>query len=107
MRVKERGQRTPNNGAMKSKTASGFRARDGMTSRNVTLDVRGMSPPEPIERVLETIDDFGPGDRLVLVIDCMPQPLFRILERNGYGHREEPGVDSLYKITIWRKPDAE
>jgi uncharacterized protein (DUF2249 family) len=72
--------------------------------RHLTLDVRGMQPPEPIERVLETIGDFGDGDTLRLVIDCYPRPLFRILERNGYGYREEPGSESLYEITIWAKP---
>ena len=75
--------------------------------RDITLDVRGMSPPEPIERVLETIADFREGDRLKLVIDCMPQPLFRILDRNGYGHHAEPGTESLYEITIWAKPDGQ
>jgi len=30
-------------------------------------------------------------------------PLFRVLERNGFAFREEPGVESLYEITIWRK----
>ncbi len=74
-------------------------------ARHVTLDVRGMQPPEPIERVLVTIGDFVEGDTLRLVIDCYPPPLFRILERNGYGHREEPGTESLYEITIWAKPD--
>lgn len=74
-------------------------------ARHLTLDVRGMQAPEPIERVLETIDDFAEGDTLRLIIDCYPQPLFRILERNGYGHREETGTESLYEITIWAKPD--
>ena len=71
-------------------------------AREVTLDVRGMEPPEPVEGGLETNDGFGAGDRLRLIIDCMPHPLFRVLERNGYGHREEPGTESLYEITIWR-----
>lgn len=75
-------------------------------ARHVLLDVRGMEPPEPIERVLETIADFQDGDTLKLVIDCMPMPLFRILEHNGYGHHEEPGTESLYEITIWPKPEA-
>jgi uncharacterized protein (DUF2249 family) len=74
--------------------------------RHLTLDVRGMQPPEPIERVLETVADFAEGDTLRLVIDCMPTPLFRILERAGYGHHEEPGSESLYEITIWQRPDA-
>lgn len=72
-------------------------------SPEITLDVRGMEPPEPLERVLQAIDKFAPGDRLKLVIDCRPQPLFRILERNGFAYREQAGAESLYEITIWRK----
>jgi TusA-related sulfurtransferase len=72
-------------------------------NREITLDVRGMEAPEPLEKVLETIDDFAPGDTLRLVIDCRPMPLYRILERNGYACREAPGTDSNYVITIWRK----
>jgi TusA-related sulfurtransferase len=72
-------------------------------NREITLDVRGMEAPEPLEKVLETIDDFVPGDTLRLVIDCRPMPLYRILERNGYACREAPGTDSNYVITIWRK----
>ena len=71
--------------------------------REIVLDVRGMEPPEPLDRVLETVDRFASGDRLKLIIDCHPAPLFRILERNGFAFREEPGVESLYEITIWRK----
>jgi len=74
-------------------------------ARHLTLDVRGMEPPEPLERVLETIADFQEGDTLRLVIDCMPTPLFRVLDRNGYGHVQEPGKESNYEITIWQKPD--
>ena len=71
--------------------------------RDLTLDVRGMEPPEPLERVLETIGDFAPGDRLKLVIDCEPMPLYRILDRNGYAYRVEPGTVSQREITIWRQ----
>jgi len=72
-------------------------------SREIVLDVRGMEPPEPLERVLETVDRFTPGDRLKLIINCRPLPLFRMLERNGFAYREEQGVESLYEITIWQK----
>jgi len=70
--------------------------------RHLTLDVRGMEPPQPLERVLETIGDFQAGDRLTLIIDCHPTPLFKILDRNGYGYRTEPGKESIHEITIWR-----
>ncbi len=70
--------------------------------RQISLDVRGMEPPEPIERVFETIDDFGSDDRLRLVIDCHPVPLFRLLEQHGFAWRQDPGTSSVYEITIWR-----
>lgn len=72
-------------------------------TRDLTLDVRGMEPPEPLERVLETVSDFVPGDLLKLKIDCTPMPLYRILDRNGFAHRTEPGVESVHEITIWLK----
>ncbi len=74
-----------------------------MTARAITLDVPGMEPPEPLQNVLETIEGFGDGDRLTVVIDCRPQPLFRILERTGFAYREETGASSRYEITIWRR----
>ena len=72
-------------------------------ARDLTLDVRGMEPPEPLERVLETIGDFAPGDRLKLIIDCEPHPLYRILDSNGYAHETVPGTVSQREITIWRR----
>ena len=60
-------------------------------ARELTLDVRGMEPPQPLELVLETIGDFQAGDRLKLVIDCHPTPLFKILDRNGYGYQHRAG----------------
>lgn len=72
----------------------------------IELDVRGLQPPEPLERVLATLDELGDGDRLLLKIDCRPVPLFRILDRNGYVHEERPGSDSLLEIAISRRPKA-
>ena len=74
-----------------------------MKHRHVVLDVRGMQPPEPLERVIEAIGDFVPGDTLKLVIDCEPKPLFRVLQANNYLWRVEPGDESNYEITIWAR----
>ncbi|HSU43066.1 MAG TPA: DUF2249 domain-containing protein [Casimicrobiaceae bacterium] len=68
----------------------------------IDLDVRGLQAPEPLERVLERLDDLGAGDCLRVRIDCHPLPLFRILDRNGYTHEEAPGVDALLEISIRR-----
>lgn len=66
----------------------------------IELDVRGLQAPEPLERVLASLDWLGDGDRLLVKINCRPVPLFRILERNGYAHEEWPGADSLLEIAI-------
>ena len=72
-------------------------------AREHVLDVCGLEPPEPFERVLDALDHLGPGDQLKVVIDRRPVPLFRALERNGFAYREATGQDLLLEITIWRK----
>lgn len=71
--------------------------------REHVLDVCGLEPPQPFERVLDALDRLEPGDQLKVVIDRRPVPLFRALERNGFAYREAWGQDSLLEITIWRK----
>ena len=66
------------------------------------LDVRGLEPPEPLEKVLDALDLLGPGDQLRMLIEREPHPLYRILARNGYHHSTAALPDSLYQITIWR-----
>ncbi|HEX4883153.1 MAG TPA: DUF2249 domain-containing protein [Casimicrobiaceae bacterium] len=70
-------------------------------ARHVTLDIRGMEPPEPLERVLGTIADFRAGDTLKVLSNFEPRPLYRILERDGFQHRVESGADAPFEITIW------
>jgi hypothetical protein len=70
------------------------------------LDVRGLPAPEPLERVLAALATLMPGERLRLLIDIEPRPLYPMLERNGLGHRTEPGPDSGFAVTIWpREPE--
>jgi uncharacterized protein (DUF2249 family) len=69
-------------------------------ARHHTLDVRGLDPPEPVERALAAIADFEPGDTLRLLIDYEPLPLYRILDHNGFAHVARPGTRSLYEIEI-------
>ena len=94
-----------NNGAMPQPGIVTTVARRPPMARDLTLDVRGMEPPEPLERVLETIGDFAPGDRLKLIIDCEPRPLFRILDtqrlraRDGAGHGLAARDHDLAEVT--------
>jgi uncharacterized protein (DUF2249 family) len=64
-------------------------------SDTVTLDVCGLMPPEPLERVLDALSSLAPDDKLRMLIDREPVPLYRILANNGYAWRTE--------ALIWRQ----
>jgi uncharacterized protein (DUF2249 family) len=67
------------------------------------LDVRGLEPPEPMQRVLEALPLLEPGGRrLRMLIDREPRPLYAILERNGYRHETNLRPDYIYEIAIWQ-----
>lgn len=66
------------------------------------LDVRGLEPPEPMERVLDALDTLPDGTVLCMLIEREPRPLYRILERNGYAYRTAALPDFLYEVRIWR-----
>lgn len=67
----------------------------------ITLDVRGLEPPEPMERVLEALSTLGSGRQLLMIIDRQPRPLYRILENNGYAYRETFKPEGIFEILIW------
>jgi uncharacterized protein (DUF2249 family) len=66
----------------------------------IVLDVCGLMPPEPMERVLEALADLRPGQRLRMLIDREPRPLYRILERNDYRHDATLRDDGIFDILI-------
>ncbi|RSZ60682.1 DUF2249 domain-containing protein [Massilia atriviolacea] len=70
------------------------------------IDVRGLEPPEPLERVLEALDRLPEGDHLCMLIEREPRPLYRILAQNGYGHATSALPDYLYEVRIWRRVPA-
>jgi len=70
------------------------------------LDVGGLEPPEPMVRILEALDTLGPDERLRVMIDREPVPLYRILLRNGYQYRTTVQDDQRYEVLVWLVPDA-
>ena len=75
-------------------------------TNTIELDVRGLEPPEPLVRVLSTLETLPAGASLLLKIDCRPLPLYRILDRDGYVYEERPGTESLLEITIRARDKA-
>ena len=71
-----------------------------------TLDARGWDPPEPLVRVLEALDELPRGGKIVVLLDCEPRPLFRILKLQGFDYRSGPVPAGHFEVTIWRAADA-
>ena len=67
----------------------------------IELDLCGLEPPEPLQRTLEALSRLQQGQRLHMLIDREPRPLYRILEKNGYRYQAELRPDYVYEITIW------
>ncbi len=66
----------------------------------VFLDLRGMYPPEPMERVLDALAALLPKQQVRILIEREPHPLYRILERNGYVWGCTEPEAGLYQVTI-------
>jgi len=67
------------------------------------LDVRGLEPPEPLERVLEALDTLAGDNSLLMLIDREPRPLYGILDKNGYAYQAGLADSGHYEILIRRK----
>jgi uncharacterized protein (DUF2249 family) len=66
----------------------------------VCLDVSGLLPPEPMERILDALAELPHGAALQVLIDREPFPLYRILERDGCSHRIAARPDGRFDLTI-------
>ncbi len=68
----------------------------------IVLDVRGLTPPEPLERTLEALEGVPAGRALLQVNDRVPAFLLPLLDERGYRYRigeDERGT----LVTIWRE----
>jgi uncharacterized protein (DUF2249 family) len=64
------------------------------------VDARGLEPPQPFELVMEAIADLASGEGITVLLDRMPYPLFRILDRDGYRHSNRIRDDGVVEIDI-------
>ncbi len=71
-----------------------------------TIDGRQMSPPEPLQRMLEAIERLPRGTRLVMLAPCEPRPLFRVLASNGFDYRCRFVPEGWFEIDVWHSADT-
>ena len=73
-------------------------------SKTHHLDARGLEPPEPLEQVLDALETLPVGQRLCMLIEREPRPLYRILLDNGFAYKTDSGPGLPYEVTIWHAP---
>ena len=65
------------------------------------IDAREMVHPEPFERVVEALTTLGLNERVKLVLNREPLPLYRFLEGNDYEYQVSPEAGGVFEIMIW------
>jgi hypothetical protein len=66
----------------------------------VILDVRGLEPPEPMQRTLEALADLPPGGTLVQLNVRVPQMLLPQLDARGYTYVVHTEADDRVRVVI-------
>ena len=69
----------------------------------IIIDTTGLPPPEPLERVLEALDTLQVRQRLRMLVDREPRPLYSILDNNNFEHETSTTADYRYEVLIWHK----
>lgn len=71
--------------------------------KTVEVDVRGLEPPEPMVKILETLPQIGKGDLLLVHHHREPLMLYDKLEHLGYEASAEKITEGYYKVRITKK----
>ena len=72
----------------------------------ILVDARDLEPPEPMEKVMQTLALLRPGQTIRLLLHREPFPLYPILAERGYRHITTPQDDGSYVILIRSSAEA-
>lgn len=72
--------------------------------RRILLDNRGLSPPEPMLRILSALESLAGGGEIVAQMDRRPIFLFPELDERGCTYTCEPVEGGGYLLAV-KKPD--
>ena len=64
------------------------------------IDNRGLEPPQPMMRTLQSLETLLEGEILTIINDRRPMFLYPELEERGYGHSTREREDGSYEIKI-------
>ena len=66
----------------------------------ILIDARGLEPPQPMERVMQTLALLRPGQSIRLLLHREPFPLYPSLTERGYRYQTRMEADGSYVILI-------
>ena len=69
----------------------------------LVLDNRGLEPPQPMMRILESLESLPDEATLLAINERAPMFLYPELEARGYRHQTTPHPDGSFHITIHRE----
>ena len=72
------------------------------SSPKASLDNRGLQPPEPLIRILDTLEHLAPGEVLEAINEREPLFLYPELETRGATIRVEKRADEAFRLLIRR-----
>jgi uncharacterized protein (DUF2249 family) len=76
------------------------------TTGEIVLDVRGLEPPEPMQRTLEAAEQLGADTVLVHVNVRVPHFLLPILRERGFDYEIYQANPERVVVRIWRESPA-
>lgn len=65
-----------------------------------TVDLRGLAPPEPLERTLAMLPSLGPGDCLRVLLPHEPLPLYALLDKFHFLHEGRAIAEGTFEVAI-------
>ena len=72
----------------------------------IALDIRGLPPPEPMQRVFEALARLPPTGTLVVQSDCQLFLLYEMLEADGWSRSIRWAARNHWEICIWRPEEV-
>lgn len=66
----------------------------------ITIDARGWEPPRPFDAVMKALGELDAGQKLRLLVDREPRPLYRVLDRNNYAYFAAVQPDGCFEVLI-------
>ncbi|NDP47600.1 MAG: DUF2249 domain-containing protein [Sulfuriferula multivorans] len=70
------------------------------TAPEILVDARDLEPPEPMEKIMQTLTLLRAGQSIRLLLHREPFPLYPLLAERGYHHLTRMKADGSYVILI-------